>query len=567
MPVDYCLGVLCLVPLDVDSPVFFGFSEFLPGLALMVLAWTIADVRYRFRIRTAPLPLYQVTFWVVTLVGVLTLLTDLWRAEGWLVPRGSLLTPAMWQVVLGGTLLLILLTWAWFAFIRPPVYNKRNAERYAYVLYRAIMKGSLSDLAIVADEFTRSAKSLVGHATDRSRYQRLLAQHGAGNGPVENPTQVTRYADDILQLIADPTFCRAIVSSSPGTAGRVFHEIAESGKHRVLIGLFAGNIVSEALVDRDSFLFQEARGYKAGLIGYQKPISRAMFSKYDIVHSIPSLLAPDGLQTRQWKADQVGVYCQMILMTLRDYCRLWLYPAYALDTSLRNIECTLYDVINLDGIAENWWEYNAVAKLRIVIDFIREAVDILDKSGVPDDVQTRVRKGQISRRTFYDSLAKLVYDVIVIASTVRSPLYTCWGIQHNTVWGRLFGIDRLDGPAGKVIEFKVRRLMYDDVVEMKESPNFKGARVLGFCLNVMKYCVRDEKRYRDNPLAKVIFSWTKRNFAELYSRNPRVADVCLVDGMTYEESKTRLVWTYPAAMSQEDYHEYFYVDPPRRDTD
>lgn len=566
MPADYCFGALCLVPLDVDSPIFFGFSEFLPALALMVLAWTIGDVRYRFRIRTAPLPLYQVTFWVVTSVGVLTLLTDLWRAEGWLVPRGSLLTPAMWQMALGSTLLLTLLAWAWFAFIHPPVYSARNAKRYAQVLYGSIMKGSLSELAIIADELKRSAKSLVRYATDH-QHRMLDTRQKAGAGSLENRTQVTGYADDILQLIANPTFCRAVVASSPSTAWAVFHEIAESAKSRILIDLFAGNIVSEALMNRDSFLFQEAKGYKSGLIGYHKPVSQAMFSRYNMVQSYPSLLAPVGLQARKWEADQVSVYSQMILMTLRDYCRSWSYPRHGLDKSLRNMESTLSDVRNLDGMTEQWWENNALAKLNVVISFIRDAVEILDEEGVPDQVQLRVRNKHSSRGTFYDVLAELVYDVIVAASTVRSPIYTCWGVQHNTVWSRLFELDGLSGPAGKVIYFKVRRLIYDEVVEMEESPNFRGARILGFCLNVMKYHVRDERQYRDNPLAKVIFSWTKRNFASLYSGNPRVAAVCLVDGVTYEADRLRLVWTYPAALSQQDHYEYFHVDPPLYDAD
>ena len=101
-----CIAELCFIPLDAAAPKFFGFSEFLAGLALMVLAWTIADTRYRFRVWAAPIPLQGITFGVVAGVGVLTLLTDLWRAEQWLVPQGGLLTPASWQALLGGSFLL-----------------------------------------------------------------------------------------------------------------------------------------------------------------------------------------------------------------------------------------------------------------------------------------------------------------------------------------------------------------------------------------------------------------------------------------------------------------------------
>lgn len=68
--IDHCLGLVCFIPLDPSAPKFFGFSEFLASLALMVLAWTIADIRYRFRVRTAPIPLQAITFWMVVAVGL-----------------------------------------------------------------------------------------------------------------------------------------------------------------------------------------------------------------------------------------------------------------------------------------------------------------------------------------------------------------------------------------------------------------------------------------------------------------------------------------------------------------
>ena len=177
MVAEQCYGFVCFIPLDTNGPKFFGFSEFLAGLALMVLAWTIADVRYRFRVQTAPIPLQGITFSVVAAVGVLSLLTDLWRAEGWLVLQGHLLTPASWQAVLGGLFLVTFLTWAWFAFIRPPVYGKRNAVRFAQTLYRSILKGSPNELAVIADELAHSARSLVRHATDRGELKNYRGGH------------------------------------------------------------------------------------------------------------------------------------------------------------------------------------------------------------------------------------------------------------------------------------------------------------------------------------------------------------------------------------------------------
>lgn len=230
MTAEHCYGFVCFIPLYTSGPKFFGFSEFLAGLALMVLAWTIADIRYRFRVRTAPLPLQGLTFAMVTAVGILTLLTDLWRAELWMVPKGTILTPATWQALLGAMFLVTFLTWAWFfAFIRPPVYGRMNAKRYAQTLYRIILKGSPNELAVIADEFAHSARSLVRHATDRGEFKNYRREEGEEE-QAKKPPIVEAYANDILLLIADKRFCRAIVESSPGTALAVFYEMGETKK-------------------------------------------------------------------------------------------------------------------------------------------------------------------------------------------------------------------------------------------------------------------------------------------------------------------------------------------------
>lgn len=267
---EYCVRFLCFVPLDATGAGLFAFPQYIAGLALMVLAWNVADVRYRFRTQTAPLPLRRITFGVVVTVGCLTLLTDLWRAEHWYVPRGSLLTPAEWQTILAAAYLLNFLTWAWFAFMAPPIYARRNAKRYANVLFHLILKGSSSELAVIADELTHSAESLIKYATD---WNALKRRRSAGEDDIERPKlpEVAEYANDILLLIANPRFCRTIVDSSPGTAWGFFEVIGETKKYGVQIGIFARNMLNEAVANKDSFIYSEAEGYESGLVGFHKP--------------------------------------------------------------------------------------------------------------------------------------------------------------------------------------------------------------------------------------------------------------------------------------------------------
>lgn len=567
MTAEHCYWFVCFTPLYTSEPKFFGFSEFLAGLALMVLAWTIADIRYRFRVRTAPLPLQGITFAMVAAVGVLTLLTDLWRAEHWMVPQGKILTPATWQALLGAVFLLTFLTWAWFAFIRPPVYGRMNAKRYANALYQIVIKGSPSELAVIADEFTHSAKSLIRHATDYGEMKNYRREGEKEQS--EAPSLVEEaYANYILLLIANKRFCRAIVNSSPGTAWALFYEMGETKKYGIQVETFAKNIVNEALANKDSFIFHESEGYESGLIGYHKPISQAMFSNHRMVEAIGTLLDPDIWEKRKWEAVQWKAYCRIVLMTFRDYVEqgLWNH-SFVLYRAKGYIEHAASDLYKINEVANNALDDDVQERLRVIIEFIKDAVKILDKKGVPRQLPLRVSEKH-TVGNFYDHLAIMIFEVIFSTSAVQAPKNLCWWVQHNSVWHELFNSDSLNGPAGKVLKFKVRRLLYDDVAQMKQFPNLKGAKILGFCLNVMGFTIKDEGYNRDSrALQKAILSWTKKNYTWLHSYNPRIAEACLVDRMTYDLDNQRLVQTYPAeGLRCEPLYVYFSLDPAPQNT-
>jgi hypothetical protein len=63
-------------------------------------------------------------------------------------------------------------------------------------------------------------------------------------------------------------------------------------------------------------------------------------------------------------------------------------------------------------------------------------------------------------------------------------------------------------------------------------------------------------------LLKVVQDWTRKNFVWLHSYNPRVAEACLVDGITFDEKNQRLVLTFPVeGLRREPSHVYFQLDP------
>lgn len=561
--VEQCFMKVCFVSLDGSGQKFFGFSEYLAGLALMVLAWTIADVRYRFRVRTAPMPLLGITFSLVVAVGVLSLLTDLWRAEQWLVPKGTILTPASWQAILGALFLLTFITWTWYAFIRPSTYNRFNAERFAKTLYQLILKGSPEELAVIADELTYSAAALVRHATDRGRFKNHRFEDESHERKVIS--KVEGYANDLLLLIADKRLCRAIVASSPRTALAVFQAMADANKHGIQVEIFSKNIVNEALANKESFLYHEDTGYDSGLMGYHKPLSQAMFSNYEMVETIGTLLDPDIFGKRKWNAEQWDTYCRMVLMTFSSYIKEGrCNHSYVLYRAMDNIQHAVTDLYRLNGVTNSQWDDDLQERLRAIVDFAKSAIKILEEHDVPDYILLRSRdQNSPGSESFYDHIAKLLTEVIFAASAVTSPNDLCWWIQHNAVWSKIFNFNRNDGKAGAIIKFKVRRLLYSEIAEMKRFPNFKGARILGFCLNVMGLSLRIDSYTKDSrALQKAVLSWTKKNYAWLHKYNSRVAEACLVDGLTYDEENRRLVRMFPAVgLRREPQSVFLELDP------
>ena len=525
----------------------------------MVLAWTIADVRYRFRLRSAPIPLQGVTFAIITTVGVLTLLTDLWRTEQWLVPKGHFFTPGTWQAFLGGMFLLAFLTWAWFAFIRPPTYGKRNAKRFAETLYRFILKGSPAELAVVADELASSAKALVHYATDSGRFKRHQTEREGEKKRI--PPNVEGYANDLLLLIADKRLCRVIVESSPGTALAIFRAMAETKKFGIQVEIFAKNIVNEAIANKDSFLFHEAEGYESGLIGYHKPLSQAMFSNYDMVETIGTLLDPGTYDKQKWDASQWEAYCRVVLMTFRSFVEGGFDGhSFVLYRAKGYIENAVSDLYTLNGHTGTY-DTDSFRRLQVVVKFINDAIEILDKKAIPGHVHPRVReKRPHLHKTFYDQIASMIFEVIFHASAVRSPRWDCWFIQHNSVWGEFFNFGKLNDPAGRLVKFKVRRLLYDEIARMKEFPNYKGAKILGFCLNVMGIAISKNNYDKDSlALNKAVLAWTRKNYVWLHEYDPKVAEECLVEGITYDSANRRLVHTYPAENLRRE-PKYIYLD-------
>ena len=157
----------------------------------------------------------------------------------------------------------------------------------------------------------------------------------------------------------------------------------------------------------------------------------------------------------------------------------------------------------------------------------------------------------------------MVYDLCFEASTVNSPPDTCWTIHHNMIWSQFFSTLSSEGAAWVIVRFKVRRLLYDEIARLTDMPNYKGARVLGYCLQVLGLTTgTDKKNYGRNTyaLARAVQSWVRKGYLCLRQKNPNVAESVLIGSLSFDKASGRLVKTYFRGLNLEPPKEYLDLE-------
>lgn len=552
------LGICFITPSGLELSIF-GFAEFISALALLVIVYTVTGIRYRFRVAVAPIPLFPLTYLFIGIIGFGTLLTDVWFSERWLMPD-FLANKARWQGMFGAFFLLLVMIWMYYAFINPPIFCRKNYREFAKELYRVILKGSESELPVIADELTKSAEPLV--KLSRQNPSRWQNDTNKKEKEKRRKPDVGDYAYDILLLIGNQKLCRHIVASSPVTAMVFFEAMATNEKYDLPIGQFARNISTEAIINKDSILYHEDEGYSSGLIGYLKPFSKAIYGNYRLVEALGSN-AGSTLDIHHeivwsWDASQLEAYSRAVMITLKSYLESgnWTQHSFALYRALENIKNSCSDVYKLNDIPSDYYSTDIFKRLRTAVQFVKDAIDLIGKQQNLPSTTLRVR-GNRGYEDFYDHVANLMFEIIFSAASVTAPPDKCWTIHHNSVWGEFFGLSS-EGKAWKIIHFKLRRLLYNEILQLEEFPNYKSSIILGFCLNVMGLKIGKRKgNYREYyPLHKAVLAWTRNNYLRLKSIQPEVANSCLIGSISFDEQGDRLVKTYAKGLNLEAPKEY-----------
>lgn len=552
---------ISFVPMNANGARFFGFSELLTGLALTILAWTNADVRYNFRIGTSRLHIKKISLWGIILIGSLTLLTDLWRTEQWLVPD-FLISAGVWQTLLATAFFIITLVWVWTGFISPPLFGPKNAFHYTRTLYHYILKGTPTDLAIVADELSRSIQQLVCYAPSRFSHPYLAENNTDGNLAHKMP-EVNVCAGEIFELIGDRKFCKVIIEFSPHLILFLYQEISKKGMFDIPVQTLTKNLMIEAIANQESFLYRENDSFYSGLLGKYKPISSKLFSDFKMVEGIGTFLGYGILPRDELKNHHLEAYCRATLIVFENFILSGHPHSLTLSNAFEPIKFATQDLYLINGTEDSLGRSDPVERFITTIRFIKKAISILDKHNYHEKYALAL--GESNRGFFdcFDALTEVFFQAACDAATIKAPSRLCWHIQYIFLWGEIFSFGENQSKSIKFLQFKIRRKLYNEILGLAERPNFIGSRILGLSLNVLGFKINKKIKNSTWPLHVAILSWTKKNYVWLHDFNKNLAEAFLADSMSYDPHNRRLVKCYRELASRpQKTFEYFELDAP-----
>ncbi|MCX2541366.1 hypothetical protein [Pseudomonas sp. COW5] len=531
-------------PLVKDAPKFFGFSDFLAASALLVLAWTISGARYQFRLETAPFSIFKLSYYSVGFVGLLTLLTDFWRAQQLCVPKGWLLTPESWQLVLASLYFLTFMVWLLFSFIRPLKFCRLNDDRYLEQFKKIIIRGNTSEMAILAEELLPSVDNIMRYA---------LIELPPSDPMHDKPYRVADNARKLLFLISDPRFCKALVANAPDTCIAFFNAVNKLQAFPTRMNILAKNIVSGALQNTESQLYHEQSGYESGFHGIEKPFSNAIFSNHEMVESFRILFKLDRHKLEYWDARQWEVLVGVTTQTLEDYVNRALGNQFkSFDDMSDNIAMATADLYLINEQADPRITAEPLKKARIATQFIDDILHLFDEHPLAKDaaqyIQSAGRPPANSYNfagltTYYDLLADMIYTTIVHAAKVQSPVSLCNQLHQKIIW-RCFFDRELDHPASSVIKQWVCTRIIDEINRHLHRSTYERASLLGFCWSVMGIA-RDQRAAGNcQALKTAVLAWTQKHYLELHRKSPKMAAASLFEGVIFDQARSRLIKPY-----------------------
>lgn len=560
---------ICFVEASSENKTAFdiGLAELLTAIAILLVAYNTVDERYKFRIAISNIPIPKILFGMLLLTVAAVIAVPLWFEFKLPIPI-IFNNPLYFEIAVLVLLLFPIIYWLYVAFINPPIFSTRNALKFANRLFHTISSGDERQIVALAYEVGNSAEEIVKTAKAYNRVQDFK------NGGFTNISpQETKVANEIILMLGDRRFCKAVVASAPGVAADLFHYVAKNGLGEIPFSQFSTNVSTEFFANKNSAIYHEDEGYFSGLIGYEKPISRDLFGHVSLVEGLASQggspFVGSFIVSSQWDATSFQAYNRVVKIYFQQYFQSDYYRnhSYAVNQIISDYEHICLDAHEINNMDDGYYHSLQYHKIKIVVNFINDILEILEDKKIYASNKSPDTNKANPNADIYDQLARLTTELMFQVGTVQTKDFKGWAVQHNLFWsGLVKGFDTTR--ARKVFVSRLQRSVLRELSDMHDHMNFKNARILGLCLNVLGLDetkgINRTKTYR--AFKKLILKKTKAHYLNIYYQQPKVAEACLSGTISFDANTECLIKTYSEDLSGNAAKEILQLNVPPKIT-
>ncbi|SDY59699.1 hypothetical protein SAMN05444340_111108 [Citreimonas salinaria] len=472
------------------------------------------------------------------------------------------------NLIIAAVIAFLVIYWMKICFIRPPRFSKFTAPRFFHQSFLYVSNGSRDELLVLAQELMHEIPRLVSNSPDRKRSSFM------GELPVVSKLEA--HAANLLLLLSDPRFCDVVAEEIPTFPAYLAEQMVALRRPDAPAHLVIRRVVISLLAKPQSALFVENEWLEQGFAGEVKPITRSIFRNWHKLEQfeggIESPLDLDYPHARTWDAETWTVYFGMAKEYVRGLTSSEFRnsDANGLSYVLRTTERAYERIGDVEKYENVFDPHNPRWHASEANKFLTDIIKIFDESG--EHVYFSKKDRYYFGSDLSSKLAKLLYEAIFHASSVNTKDFTMWDVQHNIVWSPISRFEIRDTKIMKMVRRKLRRMIWDEISRMDGFPNYKGARFVRFCLNVLGFY--DEKIHRRDGLerdswilAKVVSSWVANNYQTIASSHPPVAEAMLPANIEYDPVREVLIRSRDDSLTGVSRVKEFSLEPSRASAD
>lgn len=498
---------------------FFSFTSYLTGLAFLIMAWTSMKYKYRLRLYMSLLS-RTLMFVAVALLGILVLLSDFIIAQRYPIPC----TPCVqhfWQLLLAGIFLGLTLFWLWVCFLYPPRFNRRNCRKFENELVIALEYGQDEIIQGVIDFLGRSIRNIVKSAPERMIVERPLSKIEAS-------------ASNILNLMGNDYFCKVIVRSNPGVVIALFREMIRQNKYDIGLSFFAGNFITQALLDENSFIYRETR-LMNGALSWDKPFLSEIYSNVTLVQEIPNLLEPHYSLTSSWNHKQVHAYTEVLLIALCAALKEGCYNPFRYHRYFEILEGSARRIYRVNGMGSEYYQdenhlvYDAVIRF---YEQLVQSVAVMDKIiGIHQKY-----KDDVAAKDITDVIADSIVELMFATSALMTPQETSRSVRQIGFCMQVLE-NKTETAYYEMLVKKVCRALYKT---FDDNAGVKGIDVLIFCLDSFGLKrIKYPSKYICLLNRFAIF-YARHHLLKMYKQASKLKTLKFPDGITIDVDRKQL---------------------------